>query len=132
MLHCQYYVRFAFCFKKQCMPYIVLYHLCLTVSTMCGFTIDAFSIILFCYTSCLYFTSCTSWHTSHHIQNSLKQNKLQSLTKVLLTWWSFGPAPYKLLPVRIFFFVGLNFFRQFHTFNEFITCQLLSSRKGTC
>ena len=27
----------------------------------------------------------------------------QSLTKVLVTWWSFGPAQYKLLPVRIFF-----------------------------
>ena len=26
----------------------------------------------------------------------------QSLTKVLVTWWSFGPAQYKLLPVRIF------------------------------
>ena len=27
----------------------------------------------------------------------------QSLTKVRVTWWSFGPAPYKLLLVRWFF-----------------------------
>ena len=32
-----------------------------------------------------------------------KNCQFQSLTKVLVTWWSFGPAQYKLLPVRIFF-----------------------------
>ena len=38
---------------------------------------------------------------------------VQSLTKVLVTWWSFRPAQYKLLPVRIFFW-WTELFWQFH------------------
>ena len=34
----------------------------------------------------------------------------QSLTKVLVIWWSFGPAKYKLLPVWIFFLVDRTLF----------------------
>ena len=46
----------------------------------------------------------------------------QSLTKVLVTWWSFGPAQYKLLSVRIFFW-WTELFWQFHIINEFTTCR---------
>ena len=43
----------------------------------------------------------------------------QSLTKVLVIWLSFGPAQYKLLPVRIFFW-WTELFLQFHTFHAYI------------
>ena len=47
---------------------------------------------------------------------------MQRLTKVLVTWWSFGPEPYNLLPVQICFW-WTELFLQLHTFNEFTTCQ---------
>ena len=59
-------------------------------------------------------------------RSARKSQTWQSLTKVLVTWWSFGPAPYKLLPVRIFF-GGPNFFD-----NSIYSTNLLhASRKGT-
>ena len=51
----------------------------------------------------------------------------QSLTKVPVTWWSFGLAPYKLLPVRIFFWWTDFFDNSIHSMNL-----LHASRKGTC
>ena len=46
---------------------------------------------------------------------------LQSLTKVLVTWWSFGPAQYKLLPVRIYFWWTKLFWQTIHIIYEFTT-----------
>ena len=55
------------------------------------------------------------------------RNSRRVLTKVLVTWWSFGPAPYKLLPVRIFFWWTEFFFNNFiHSMNL-----LHASRKWT-
>ena len=47
----------------------------------------------------------------------------QSLTKVLVTWWSFGPAEFKLLPVRIFVWWTDRTELFGHIINEFTTCR---------
>ena len=52
---------------------------------------------------------------------------VQSLTKVLVTWWSFRLAQYKLLPVWIFFW-WTELFWQFHIINNLLRV----GRKGTC
>ena len=41
-----------------------------------------------------------------NVENHTFLHMKQSLTKVLVTWWSFGPAQYKLLPVWILFLVN--------------------------
>ena len=50
-----------------------------------------------------FFTKSWKFLDKKLIASRIRTSKVQSLTKVLVTWWSFRPAQYKLLPVRIFF-----------------------------